>query len=82
MPLLWFGVDDRHDRAVIERDLIALLFNADRPVIDPPSPGWLGRHADRPAIPSAGLWDVDQTTRQSRNEGLDRFRSYVRRLRH
>ena len=77
MPFLWLAADDRHDRAVIERDLIALLSNADRPGMDPPSPEWLGRHADRPAIRTSGLWNVDHTTRQSQNEGLDRFRSYV-----
>lgn len=77
MPLLWVEVTDRHDRAIIERDLIALLSNADRPAIDPPSPDWLGRHADRPAIRTSGLWNVHHIERHPTAEGLDRFAALI-----
>lgn len=77
MPLLWLAVDDRHDRSLIERDLIALLSNADRPAIDPPSRDWLGHHADRPAIRSSGLWNVHHIDRHPNGDGLDRFFSLI-----
>ena len=81
MPLLWLAVEDRHDRAFIERDLIALLSNTDRPAIDPPSTGWLGHHADRPAIRTSGLWNVQHTDRHPNGGGLDRFAALIERSR-
>ncbi|MCC5948223.1 MAG: hypothetical protein JJT89_07175 [Nitriliruptoraceae bacterium] len=77
MPLLWLAVDDRSDRAVIERDLIALLSNADRDVVDPASTTWLGHGADREAIRASGLWNVDHTRRTAEPEGLDLFRACI-----
>ena len=47
MPVLSLGVPDRHLRGTIERDLIALLSNAGRMPVDPPSERWLGRFANR-----------------------------------
>lgn len=77
MPLLWLEVDDRHDRAAIERDLIALLSNADRPTIDPPSNDWLGHHAARQAIRTSGLWNVHHIDRHPHGDGLDRFDALI-----
>src|SRR5690606_16615513 len=59
MPVLWLDVPDREARRAMERDLIALLSNADRDPIDPPSPRWLGRFAARAAIRRSGLWNVN-----------------------
>jgi hypothetical protein len=48
----------RADRSYIERNSIALTSHlAQGP--DPPSPRWLGRHADRTEIHESGLWNVD-----------------------
>ncbi|MFO7961542.1 MAG: hypothetical protein R6U94_11405 [Nitriliruptoraceae bacterium] len=77
MPMLWLAVEDRQDRATIERDLIALLSNANRPAIDPPSAGWLGHHADRPAIRTSGLWNVHHIDRHHQGDGLDRFTALI-----
>lgn len=77
MPLLCLRVEDRHDRSAIERDLIALLSNLDRPPIDPASPGWLGNHADADAIRRSGLWNVHHVDRRAPGEGTDLFLNLV-----
>ena len=63
MPFLWLAVDDppgpSSDRGVIERGAIALLSAPSSRAADQPSPGWLGRFSDRPAITSSGLWNVN-----------------------
>lgn len=58
MPFLWLAVRDRNDRSSLERGAISLLSNLDREPIDPPSPAWLGHHADREAMKRSGLWNV------------------------
>ena len=77
MPLLWLAVNDRHARAAIERDLIALLSNTDRTPIDPPSNGWLGHHAGRAALRTSGLWNVHHVDRHPHGDGLDRFGALI-----
>jgi hypothetical protein len=63
MPFLWLGVDDppgpTSARGVIEAGAIALLSNAGRPAVDPPSPTWLGHRSDRDAVTRSGLWNVN-----------------------
>jgi hypothetical protein len=59
MPVLWLDVPDREARGALERGLIALLSNAGRKPVDPPSARWLGRFADRDAIRRSGLWNVN-----------------------
>lgn len=63
MPFLWLEVDDPPGKAshrkVIEANTIALLSNRGRPPLDPASPGWLGRWADRVEVSESGLWNVD-----------------------
>lgn len=43
------------------RNAIALLSNypEKRGVVDPPSPTWLGRWADRETVRRSGLWNVN-----------------------
>ena len=61
MPFLWLDVDDAPGpgsrRACIERNAIALLSGYAESVLDPPSPGWLGRHSDREPVRRSGLWN-------------------------
>lgn len=61
MPFLWLYVDDepgsKSQRGVIERNAIALLSNHQRPVLDPPSPGWLGNASNRSLVRGSGLWN-------------------------
>lgn len=62
MPFVWVDVDDapgtNSARAYIERNAIALLSNAGKEPIDPPSKHWLGLDADRAEIRQSGLWNV------------------------
>jgi hypothetical protein len=61
MSFLWLDVDDepgpKSQRGVIERNAIALLSNYQRPVIDPPSPDWLGNASSRSLVRGSGLWN-------------------------
>lgn len=63
LPFLWLNVDDEPSadsrRAYIERNTIALLSNYRRPVVDPRSDGWLGRHSRSEEIRDSGLWNVN-----------------------
>jgi hypothetical protein len=81
MPFLWVTVNDppspSSDRGVIEAGAIALLSNLDRPPIDPPSPGWLGRRAQRPLIRDSGLWNVDHVRDTHHNRSLDALEAHV-----
>lgn len=81
MPLLWLAVDDPagadSDRGIIEAGCIALLSNAGKPIIDPPSPGWLGHHADREAVRRSGLWNVNHVTETSNPVALALLSAWV-----
>jgi hypothetical protein len=61
MPFLWLAVPDDAGpdslRGYIERNAIALLSNYNKPPLDPSSPHWLGRHADRERVRHSGLWN-------------------------
>jgi len=60
--VLWLDVDDapspQSDRAMIEKNAIALLSQVDD-VIDPPSQRWLGLDSVRDEIARSGLWNVN-----------------------
>lgn len=81
MPILWVEVDDAGSkdshRKVIEHGTIALLSNAGRTVIDPPSPTWLGQWAQHPAIRESSLWNVQHVTDPLEPGFLDRLAEYV-----
>ena len=61
MRFLWLEIDDGTGpgslRGYVERNAIALLSNFEKPPLDPPSPGWLGRYCDRPKVQKSGLWN-------------------------
>jgi hypothetical protein len=60
MPFVWLTIDDRKDRAFIERNAIALLSNYNRQhPVDPASSDWLGRHSSRDRVRESGLWNND-----------------------
>ena len=71
MQVTWVAVEDRHRRGALERGLIALLSNLDRPTIDAPSPTWLGHHAAHPRVRGSGLWNVDHVERAPQRDVLD-----------
>jgi hypothetical protein len=61
LPFLWLPVEDEPGpeslRGYIERNVIALVSGSREPVIDPPSPSWLGRYSGRDKIRRSGLWN-------------------------
>lgn len=61
MSFLWLPVEDAAGpdslRGYVERNAIALLSNAGRKPIDPPSQEWLGHHSDRDRVRASGLWN-------------------------
>jgi len=74
MPVMWVDVPDaagpQSNRAVIERNAIALLSNHLAPM-DPPSSGWLGRHSPRKQIVGSGLWNLNHIDEQYDRRSLD-----------
>jgi hypothetical protein len=81
MPFLWVEIDDepgpQSQRQVVESNLIALLSNANKPPLDPPSSTWLGHHSDRPAIRDSGLWNVNHVYEPHRPAGLDLLEYHI-----
>lgn len=77
MPFLWLSVPGAggpgNDRDFLERNSIALLSNFERPPVDPPSSGWLGMQASRPAIRLSGLWNVNHVEKVHVPDFLDRL---------
>ena len=63
MRFLWLPIGDQSgpdsERGYVERNAIALLSNYGKPPLDPPSPGWLGHHCNRPRIRASGLWNAN-----------------------
>ena len=49
----------RASGGIIEAGSIGLLSNLGVPVLDGPSPIWLGHAADRRAVKDSGLWNVN-----------------------
>jgi len=84
MPYLWVPVLDEpgkaSDRGRIERDCIALLSNAGKLAIDPPSPEWLGRHAARAAIRESGLWNVNHVYDSDDPNALSTLAVYIQQV--
>ena len=61
MPFAWVKVDDppstTSQRAVIERNAIALLSNFGKVSADPPSETWLGLDSEKDRVRRSGLWN-------------------------
>lgn len=70
MPFLWLSIEDEAGpqslRGVIERNSIALLSNYNKPALDPPSQGWLGKRSDQQRVRDSGLWNSNHV-----NESYD-----------
>lgn len=80
MSVLWVNVPDlpgpTSDRAVIERNAIALLSNKLSP-LDPPSNEWLGRSSVEPRIVRSGLWNLNHVEEGYDSRFLDVLDRYV-----
>jgi hypothetical protein len=61
LPFLWLSIEDEPGpeslRGLIERNVIALASGMHEPVIDPPSPSWLGHDSGRDKVRRSGLWN-------------------------
>lgn len=61
LPFLWLSIEDEPGpnslRGFIERNVIALASGRHEPVIDPPSPSWLGLSSNRDKVRRSGLWN-------------------------
>jgi hypothetical protein len=61
LPFLWLSIEDEPGpeslRGLIERNVIALASGLREPVIDPPSPSWLGLYSGRDKVRRSGLWN-------------------------
>jgi hypothetical protein len=83
MPFLWVAVDDEpsasSDRGVIEVGAISLLSNFDRVAIDAASASWLGKSADRSAVRSSGLWNVNHVQHEPTADFLDTLSTWAAR---
>jgi len=81
MPVLWVSVSGsagpENDRAVIERNTIALLSNWGKPPIDAPSAEWLGRHSPYPQVRESGLWNVNHVDGRPNAAFLDLLESCI-----
>lgn len=82
MPFLFLPIGDAagpaSDRGYIERNAIALLSSATARAVDPPSAGWLGRHALSPEIRESGLWNVRHIGEAVESGFLDRLLQRIR----
>ena len=76
MPFLWLSVPDAADRSYVEANCIALASRLAEGR-NPPSPAWLGRHADRPEIRDSGLWNVEHVRRHCDPAFPDLFEQLV-----
>ena len=82
MPFLWLDIDDPpgpdSDRALIERNAIALLSNAGKDPLDPPSRTWLGRDSGNDRIARSGLWNVQHVDADYDPRFLHRLEALIR----
>jgi hypothetical protein len=62
-PFLPVALDDEpgpdSDRAFLERNVVALVSNFDRPAVDRRDPAWLGHDSPSARIRASGLWNVE-----------------------
>ncbi len=75
MPFICLPVNDEAGpqsmRGIIERNAIALLSNAERDAVDPPSDAWLGRWCRRGQACKAGIWNSDHVDAAFEPHSLD-----------
>jgi hypothetical protein len=85
MPFLFLAVDDApgpySQRALIEKNSIALLSNYARPALDAPSTGWLGRRCGREKVPQSGLWNTQHVDAAYDPSFMDAMKSCMEEMR-
>jgi hypothetical protein len=82
MRFVWVDIPDdpgkSSERGYIERNAIALLSNYRKQVLDPASPGWLGRSCDRPLVRESHLWNNNHVADAYDPAFLDRLEALAR----
>jgi hypothetical protein len=77
MPFIWLGINDAPGpdslRGYVERNAIALLSNAGKIPLDPPSRSWLGQYCDREKVRESGLWNNRHTDDTCDPDFLDKL---------
>lgn len=78
MRFLYLPVNNRRDRAYLERNAIALLseYCRKKPV-DPASEDWLGRYCKKEKVRKSGLWQSQHVRNGYEPKFLDKLRKYV-----
>jgi hypothetical protein len=83
MSVVCLTIDDppgpESERGYVERNAVGLLSNLERPVVDPPSPGWLGLNSPSAQIRGSGLWNVDHVRGANDDGFIERFEILVER---
>ncbi|OAN99207.1 hypothetical protein A8B75_19300 [Sphingomonadales bacterium EhC05] len=64
-------------RGYVERNAIALLSEAKRGGLDPPSKNWLGYSSNRPLVQNSGLWNQNHTTDPVDPQFINQFSALV-----
>jgi hypothetical protein len=82
MPFLAFRLDDGPGpeslRGFIERNAIALLSNAGKQPLDPPSKDWLGHSCPRERVRASGLWNQNHVDEDYEPSFLDVLGDLIR----
>jgi hypothetical protein len=81
MEVAWVDIPDDagpdSERGYVERNTIALLSNAARSPVDPPTVDWLGNSCPRRLVRGSGLWNQNHVTEAYDPGFLDRFASLI-----
>lgn len=84
MPFLWLDVGDapgnESARGEIERNAIALLSNFSKPLLDGPSPSWLGHACNRTRVRQSGLWNNNHVDENYDPHFLDTLAAHIERI--
>jgi len=85
MQVVGLKIDDESGpkslRGFIERNAIALLSNAERQPIDPPSRGWLGHACPRERVRASGLWNQNHVDESYEPVFLDSLKELIKKER-
>jgi hypothetical protein len=83
LPFLRLPVDDEPGpdslRGYIERNAIALTSGLHEPMIDPPSPSWLGLCSGRDKVRRSGLWNQRHVDENYEPRFLDVLETAIKR---
>ena len=81
MPFLWVNISDEpgpdSQRALVERESIALLSDHDGFALDKQSVDWLGQFSNRAKVQSSGLWNSNHVDQKYNPSMLDTLEKWI-----